>query len=184
MNRLASPDQLRASLLRWALFLVPLVLLLGYGSGAVAGSAANNPWFAQLQKPAIYPPAITFPIVWTILYAMMGLAFAAICSAWGSRGRGLAIAVFIAQFVLNLVWSPVFFALHQLELALGILLALDVLVALCVVLFLRIRRWAGLLLVPYLAWVLFATLLSWQLWQLNPDASGTEPATGVQRFEL
>ena len=184
MNRLASPSQLRASLTRWAVFLVPLMLLLGYGSGVVAGSSGDNPWFAMLEKPAIYPPPATFGIVWSILYVMMGLAFAGICSAWGSRWRGLAIAVFLTQFVLNLAWSPVFFAKHQLDAAFFIIVAMDVLVALCVVLFWRIRRWAGMLLVPYLVWILFATLLSWQIWQLNPGASNVKPESSAQRIEL
>ena len=184
MNRLASPSQLRASLTRWAVFLIPLMLLLGSGSAMVAGSAAENEWFSMLAKPALYPPPATFGIVWSILYVMMGLAFAGVCSAWGSRWRGLAIAVFLTQFVLNLAWSPVFFALHRLEAAFFIILAMDVLVAVCIVLFWRIRRWAGLLLVPYLVWILFATLLSWQIWQLNPGASNAQPETSAQRIEL
>lgn len=184
MNRLASPSQLRASLIRWAVFLVPLLLMLGYGSGLVSGSSDQNVWFALLEKPALYPPPATFGIVWSILYVLMGLAFAGICSAWGSRGRGLAIAVFLAGFALNLAWSPVFFAMHQLDLAFFVIVALDVAVAICVLLFWRIRRWAGMLLLPYLAWVLFATLLNWQFWQLNPDGASAEPASATQRIEL
>jgi len=184
MNRLASPSQLRASLMRWSVFLVPLLLLLGYGSGLVAGSSDQNLWFSTLEKPALYPPPATFGIVWSILYVMIGLAFAGVCSAWGSRGRVLAIVVFVVQFVLNLMWSPVFFAMHQLDTAFVIIVAMDVLVAVCVVLFWRIRRWAGLLLLPYLAWILFASLLSWQIWQLNPDASGVEPESQTQRIAL
>ena len=184
MNRLASPSQLRASLIRWAVFLIPLLLLLGYGSGLVAGSSDQNLWFATLEKPALYPPPATFGIVWSILYVMMGLAFAGVCSSWGSRGRGLAIAVFLVQFVLNLAWSPVFFAMHKIETAFVVIVAMDVLVAVCVVLFWRIRRWAGALLLPYLAWILFATLLTWQIWQLNPDASNAQPATATQRIAL
>jgi translocator protein len=184
MNRLASPSQLRASLIRWAVFLVPLLLMLGYGSGLAAGSTDQNVWFAVLEKPALYPPPATFGIVWSILYVLMGVAFAGICSAWGSRGRGLAIAVFVASFALNLAWSPVFFAMHRIDLAFAVIAALDVAVLASVVLFWRIRRWAGVLLLPYLAWVLFATLLTWQIWQLNPDASSAEPARAAQRIEL
>ena len=87
MNLLASRGQLRASFVRWALLLVPAVLLAGFLSGQLAGSGPDNPWFASLVKPATYPPAATFGIVWSILYIMMGLAFALICSAWGARSR-------------------------------------------------------------------------------------------------
>jgi tryptophan-rich sensory protein len=184
MNRLASPSQLRASLIRWAVFLVPLMLLLGYGSGMVAGSSDQNGWFTLLEKPAIYPPPAAFGIVWSILYVLMGLAFAGICSSWGSRGRGLAITVFVVQFVLNLAWSPVFFAMHQIDSAFGLIVVMDVLVAICVVLFWRIRRWAGILLLPYLAWILFATVLNWQFWQMNPEAGEVQAPSASQRIEL
>lgn len=184
MNRLASPAQLRASLLRWALFTVPLVVLLGYLSGLAAGSSADNPWFAALEKPAIYPPPAAFGIVWTILYALMGFALALVCSAWGARYRLPAILAFVVQLLLNLVWSPVFFALHDIALALATIVALDVAVLLTIALFWRVRPLAALLLLPYLAWILFATALTWQFLQLNPNAGAVEETNAVQRIAL
>ncbi len=184
MNRLASPAQLRASVLRWALFLVPAVMLLGFLSGQFAGSTAENPWFVALDKPATFPPPATFGIVWTVLYAMMGFALALVCAAWGARYRLPAILAFVLQLALNLAWSPVFFAEHQIALALAILGALDLAVLLTLVLFWKVRRVAGLLLLPYLAWVLFATLLNWQFLQLNPEADGEKVSNAVQRIEL
>lgn len=184
MNRLASPAQLRASVLRWALFLVPAVMLLGFLSGQYAGSTADNPWFAALDKPATFPPPATFGIVWTALYAMMGLALALVCAAWGARYRLPAILAFVLQLALNLAWSPMFFGEHQITLALAILFALDLAVLLTVVLFWKVRRTAGLLLLPYLAWILFATLLNWQFLELNRDADGAQVSNAVQRIEL
>jgi benzodiazapine receptor len=184
MNRLASPAQLRASLLRWSLFLVPTVVLLGFLSGQYAGSTADNPWFAALDKPAIYPPPATFGIVWTVLYALMGFALALVCAAWGARYRVPAILAFVLQLALNLAWSPVFFGEHEIMLALVILGALDLAVLLTVVLFWKVRRAAAWLLLPYLAWILFATALNWQFLQLNPEADGTEASNAVQRIEL
>jgi tryptophan-rich sensory protein len=184
MNRLASPAQLRASFFRWALFLVPLVLLLGFLSGQVAGSGADNPWFAALAKPGINPPPVIFPIVWTTLYALMGVAFALVCSAWGARRRGGAIALFVVQLLINLAWSPVFFALHEITVALGVLLALDVAVLLTTALFWRVRRLAAWLLVPYILWILFATVLNGQFLELNRRADGANGSNAVQRIEL
>lgn len=183
MNRLASPAQLRASFLRWALFLVPGVLLLGFLSGQVGGDA-NSPWFQSLEKPATFPPPATFGIVWTVLYIMIGAAFALVCSARGARTRALAIAAFLVQLALNLAWSPVFFGAHQITLALAILIALDLAVIVTVVLFFRVRRLAGWLMLPYLAWILFATLLNWQFLELNPEADGREVTVSVERIEL
>jgi tryptophan-rich sensory protein len=184
MNRLASPAQLRASVIRWALFLVPAVVLLGFLSGEYAGSTADDPWFAALAKPAIFPPPVTFGIVWTVLYALMGFALALVCAAWGARFRVLAILAFVLQLMLNLAWSPVFFAEHEIRLALMILGALNLAVLLTVVLFWQVRRVAGLLMLPYLGWILFATVLNWQFLVLNPAADGDEVSNAVQRIEL
>ena len=107
MNVIASRAQLRASLLRWSLFTVPLVMLLGFLGGQLAGPA--TPWFQSLVKPDIYPPPATFGIVWTILYAVIGFSLALVCSAWGARGRGIAILLFVIHLPLNLAWTTVFF---------------------------------------------------------------------------
>jgi benzodiazapine receptor len=183
MNRLASPAQLRASFIRWALFSVPAVLLLGFVSGRLGGGA-DDPWFVALVKPDIFPPPAAFGIVWPILYALMGFAFATVCAAWGARWRAAAITAFIVQLAVNLAWSPVFFGLHQIAAAFWIIVAMDVLVLIAIILFWKVRRTAALLLLPYLAWILFATVLNWQFLQLNPDADGVEYTNAVERFEL
>ena len=102
MTTLASRAQLRASFIRWALFCVPAVVLLGFLSGQLAGSGAGDPWYDALAKPEFQPDPSLFPIVWSILYVMMGLALALVCSAWGAKGRGIAIVAFLIQFALNL----------------------------------------------------------------------------------
>lgn len=184
MNLLASRGQLRASFVRWALLLVPAVLLVGIISGQLAGSGPANPWFASLIKPSIYPPPATFGIVWSILYVMMGLAFALVCSAWGARGRSVAITAFLIQLALNLAWSPLFFAAHQISGALMLITVLLLALLVTIWLFWKIRPVAGALLLPYLAWVMFATFLNWQFLELNPQADGAEVSGAVQRIEL
>jgi len=184
MTVLASRAQLRASFLRWALFLIPVVLLLGYLSGVLSGSSAGNPWFAALQKPALYPPPAVFGIAWTVLYALMGLAAALVCAAWGAYGRTAALIAFAVQLALNLAWSPTFFALHEIRGALILIGVLDLLAIVTAVLFWRVRWIAGALLVPYLLWLGFATYLNWQMLELNPRADGTDYSGAVQRIEL
>jgi len=170
MTELASPGQLRAAFLRWALFVVPGIMFLGYFSGKLAGSGAGNPWFMDLVKPAIYPPPATFGIVWSALYLLMGIALTLVITARGAPGRGLAIGLFVLQFVLNLAWSPLFFGMHQIAAALGLLVAIDVAVIATVAVFRKVRPLAAWLLLPYLAWVMFATLLNWQFLSANPGA--------------
>lgn len=184
MTALASRGQLRASLLRWALFIVPAVVLLGFLSGQMAGSGADNAWFSALTKPAINPPGALFGIVWTVLYIMMGIALAIICAAWGARGRRAAIIAFAVQFVLNLMWTPVFFGSHEMTGGLIVIGLLDIAVVVTIAMFWKVRRAAAWLLVPYLTWILFATVLNYQFLQLNPEADGAESSGAVQRFEI
>ncbi len=184
MTELASSSQLRAAFIRWALVLVPGTLLLGFLSGQFAGDVADNRWFAALVKPSIYPPPQTFGIVWSLLYVLMALALVMIVTARGAQGRGLAIAAWAVQFALNLVWSPLFFGAHQINSALWLLVAIDIAVLITLVLFWRIRPQAGWLMVPYLGWLLFATVLNWQFLVANPGAVGTESPAATSRIEI
>lgn len=183
MTALASRGQLHASVVRWALFTVPLVLLLGFLSGQLGGDA-RSAWFQSLDKPAIFPPPVAFGIVWPILYVLMGIALALVCAAWGARWRGLAIALFVVQLLVNLAWSPVFFAAHDIRAAMIVIAVLDVLVLLTIVLFWRVRRLAAVLLLPYLGWIAFATLLNWQFLERNPDGGRAIGNGAVERYEL
>ena len=178
MTGIASRSQLRMSFARYALFTVPLILLLGTVAGRVSNSGYGNPWFDALVKPAIMPPGWLFGIAWTILYSLLGLAIAIILNARGARGRGLAIGLFVAQLLLNYSWSPTFFAYHQVAAALGIILLMLLLSVITTILFARIRRGAALLMLPYLAWLAFASLLNYQFLQLNPNAENLVPGTG------
>lgn len=184
MSELASPSQLRAAFLRWALVCVPGILLLGFLSGRAAGSGPGNPWFSSLVKPELYPPPATFGIVWTLLYILMGLSLAMVASARGARGRGLAVGLFALQLALNLAWSPVFFGLHQITAALVLIGVLAVAIVATMLAIRRVRPLAAWLLVPYLAWVLFASVLNWQFLVANPDADGKEVSGAVTRIEL
>ncbi len=184
MQQIASTAQLRASVVRWALFTVPLCLGLGFLSARAAGSVPDNPWFQMLEKPALYPPPLAFPIVWSVLYVLMGIALALVLAARGARGRGLAVVAFAAQLALNLTWSPVFFMGHRMTLALGIIVALIVLLGVTILLAWRVRRMAAALLLPYLAWVCFASMINLQLLELNPGADGANGSGAAVRVQL
>jgi tryptophan-rich sensory protein len=184
MSEIASAAQLRASLLRWTLFLVPGIILLGYISSELSMSGPENPWFAALNKPSLYPPPMVFGIVWTVLYAMMGFALALVVSARGAPGRGMAVTAFVVQLALNLAWSPLFFGAHRITAALILLLVLDVAVVVTIVLFRRVRLSAALLLLPYLTWILFATALNWEFRTANPGAEGQEVSGAATRVEF
>lgn len=168
MNEIASPGQLRLSYLRWALVTVPAIVFLGFLSSRIA--SPDSRWFAALAKPALMPPNIAFPIAWTVLYVMMGLAIAIILHARGARMRGLAIALFLLQLALNLIWSPLFFGAHQVGNALILILLILLAAAATTWLFRGIRRFAALLMLPYLLWLCFAAYLNFEVGRLNPNA--------------
>jgi translocator protein len=182
MNVLASKAQLRASLVRWALFLVPLIVLLGFAAGRVAGP--DTVWFQNLVKPAIYPPPALFGIVWTVLYIMIGFALALIASAWGAPGRGFAIVAFAVHFIGNLAWTSVFFGMQNITGGLMVLGYAVVTLLIVLVLFWRVRKAAALLLVPYLAWASFATALNYQFLAENPDGGAAGASGAAQRVKL
>ena len=182
MGGIASKGQLRMSFVRWAVFTVPLILLLGFASGRAVPSGSDNGWFMALQKPALTPPGIVFPIAWTSLYILLGLAVALILHARGAHGRALALGLFAVQFVLNLAWTPLFFGMHQVGAALLVIVAMLALAILTTILFGRIRPLAAWLMVPYLVWISFAGVLTWRIGQLNPDAETLVPAAHTSQM--
>lgn len=182
MNVLASKQQLRASLLRWALFTVPLVLLIGFAAGKLGGP--DTVWFAGLNKPWIYPPPILFGIVWSILFTLIGFSLALVGSAWGAPGRGLALAAFAIHFVGTQSWSLVFFGLQDMFAGLMVLGYGIATLLIAMALIFRVRRSAALLLLPYLAWLSFAGVLNYQFITANPDGGPSGDDGAVTRVEL
>lgn len=141
------------------------------GLGAVASAQAPQ-FYAQLSKPGWAPPASVFGPVWSLLYLLMAIAAWLVWRAFGAPARRTAIAVFVAQLGLNALWSWVFFTWHQGGWALANVLVLWLLIVATVVLFWRVRPLAAALLLPYLAWVGFASALTLAVWRMNPALLG------------
>lgn len=184
MGELASRTQLQLSLLRRAAITVPAILLLGIGIGRLADSGYGNRWFDALVKPDIIPSGWAFGVAWTVLYIILGLALAMVLNARGARYRGVAIALFLAQLVLNLSWLPTFFMAHQVWMAFAIIVATLLLSLATTIVFARIRAAAAWLMVPYLIWLAFASVLNYRIAVLNPDASGLVPEPAKTQIML
>lgn len=148
-----------------------VAVLICEGAGII-GSLFTAPavpgWYAGLTKPAFNPPSWIFAPVWTTLYALMGLA------AWLVYDKGVrradvkrALFVFVAQLILNVLWSIMFFGAHQILGAFVIIVALWILILGTILRFHKISKAAAFLLVPYLLWVGFATVLNASLYVLN-----------------
>lgn len=153
-----------------AVLLVSGIELVGGLSGWLSNSGFNNPWFDALQKPSFMPPGWVFGVVWPILYALMAIALAMIVAEPPSPRRQAALTLFFIQLVLNFAWSPIFFSGHDITLAKIVIFVMAATAAAAAGQFLRLRKVAGLLMAPYLVWLIFAATLSASIEQLNPGA--------------
>ena len=144
---------------------IGLALLAG-GIGALLGGKMDD--FETLNKPPFSPPAILFPIVWTILYILMGISSYLICSnKTDQKFKNKASFVYILQLIVNSLWSLFFFRLNMLLFALIWLLFLIVLVIIMIVKFYNIKPLAAYLQIPYILWLLFAAVLNFSIYLLN-----------------
>lgn len=140
-----------------------------FGAGATGGLFPPGDWYARLQKPAWTPPNWLFPVAWTTLYICMAAAGA---RAAVSEGNGIAMALWSLQIALNGLWTPVFFGLRRMKLGLLVLSLLWLSVAAALVALWQVDWIAGLLFVPYLAWVTVAGALNLSVIRLNPGETG------------
>lgn len=136
--------------------------------GAVATVDAGS-FYSQLVRPTWAPPGWAFGPVWTVLYLLMAIAAWLVWREQGAGDRRLALTLFMVQLGANALWSWLFFAWRNGALAFAEVLVLLALIAATIAVFWRVRRLAGVLLLPYLAWVCLATALTWAVWQGNPQ---------------
>ena len=139
---------------------------IGFLSGILSRSGAAA-FGETVQQPPLSPPAFLFPIVWTVLYALMGIGAARISLAPPSPARSRSLNLFIAQLIVNFFWSLIFFNAKAYGLAFLWLLLLCVLVLRMILSFRRVDPVAALLQIPYLLWLTFAAYLSYGVWMLN-----------------
>lgn len=149
--------------------LVMLILLLALplavgGLGGFFTSSSIDTWYVALEKPALVPPNWVFPVVWTSLYALMGIASWLV---WRRAGLGVSLLVYLVHLGLNLLWSFLFFGTRNPGAAFIEIWLLLASILLTMALFWRQSRAAGLLFAPYVAWVLFASYLNGSIYLLN-----------------
>ena len=137
------------------------------GLGAVATTPEIGTWYTTLVKPAWNPPDAVFGPVWMTLYLLMAVAAWRIWQPAGFAAARIPLALFAVQLVLNVAWSWVFFRFHQTGWAVVEIGGLWVAILATTVVFFKNSKLAGSLMVPYLAWVSFASFLNFAIWQLN-----------------
>ncbi len=148
-----------------------IAVIICFGLGTASGLSTTDAitgWYATLNKPFFNPPNWIFGPMWTLLYIMMGIAVGRI---WNLSTEGVdvneAIMLFVAQFFLNIIWSPVFFSMQNPMAALAIIVTMWILILLTIRGFKKHDTLAGKLMIPYLLWVSFATILNGAIVYLN-----------------
>ena len=148
--------------------------MLCFAAAAIGGYASANAgaFYADLTRPGWAPPGSLFGPVWTVLYLLQALAAWLVWRESGFVRARLALGLFVLQLAVNALWSWLFFAWRQGALAFVEVIVLAILIVLTIGAFWRVRPLAGLLMVPYLLWVTFATVLTYTVWQMNPSVLG------------
>jgi tryptophan-rich sensory protein len=148
---------------RWPSLILFVALVLG--GGLVLGLVTTpGEWYAGLAKPSFNPPAWLFGPVWTVLYIVIAIAG---WRVWQRDRSGWPMRDWGAQLALNFLWTPLFFAAHQVGLALVVILLMLAAILAFIATAWRLDRVAAWLFVPYAAWVAFASLLNGSIWMLN-----------------
>ena len=149
-------------------------LFVSFAAAAIgAWASVNAPeFYRELDRPSWAPPASVFGPVWTMLYTLQGIAAWLVWRERGFHGARIALGLFLVQLALNALWSWLFFVWHRGTAAFGEVLFLEAMIVATTFAFWRVRTLSGLLLIPYLIWVGFASFLTFAVWQRNPGLLG------------
>jgi len=156
-------------IISWFGLAVSVIICELVGIGGSAFTVKSIPtWYAQLNKPLFSPPNWLFGPVWTLLYAIQGIAAYLIYQKIPTNPQAkTALGLFVVQLILNAIWTPLFFVAHNIKLAFFEIVLMWISILLSTIWFFRADETAGWLMLPYLAWVTFASVLNYSLWRLN-----------------
>ena len=141
---------------------------MGFGAlGGIVTAPEIKTWYLFLNKPSFNPPNYLFGPVWTLLYLLMGISLFLILKKDDSAAKKKSLILFFVQFALNFCWSFIFFKYHLIGWAFAEIVVMWIFILLTILSFNRINKTAAWLLVPYIAWVSFASVLNFAIWKLN-----------------
>lgn len=152
------------------LFLIPFVVAC-FAAGFTGAAFQPGVWYKRLDKPWWTPPDWSFGAVWTVLYILIAWAGWRVGMRAGAGEATLPLGLWACQIALNALWTPVFFGLRRPDTAVPVVILLWLSVAAMLGSFLTVDLWAGLAMIPYLAWVTIAAALNISVWRRNPDAN-------------
>ena len=151
---------------KYKYLIISILISLGVGGLSALITGGDMDTYKQLSKPPLSPPSVLFPIVWTILFILMGIS-AYMVYVSKDRDKDSALTVYVIQLIINFFWSIIFFSLKLRLFAFIWIILLLVLIIIMIVKFYRISKLAGLLQIPYLIWTCYATYLTIAIYILN-----------------
>ena len=151
----------------WLFFFISLCLILGNGLGGYFTFLSVETWYQTLNKPSFNPPDWVFGPIWTTLYILMGISIWLVWKNEDSKIRTIAIKIFWFQLAFNVFWTYLFFGIKKIGLSFIEILFLSCLILINIIYFFKINKTASYLLIPYLVWVFYASLLTYNIWMLN-----------------
>lgn len=152
--------------IKWKALIVSILIPIGLGIiSGISGEASEV--FKQLAKPSFSPPAIVFPIVWTILYILMGISAYLIYMSRDKRKSKSALRIYLIQLLLNGLWTTLFFRFRLFLFSFLWLLIIIAFVLAMIIKFYRINKWAAYIQIPYLLWLIFASFLNYEMYLIN-----------------
>lgn len=181
---------------------------IGGGLGGIVTSSQIKPWYEKIERPTWTPPNWVFGPVWTTLYLLLGISSYLIyksdqeiatqeietqnteeshCTSFGPKketDRKDSLILFAVNIFLNWIWTPIFFGLHQVAVAFFVIIALDAVVLYMMMLFFRIKKIAGFMIIPYMTWLTLATCLNISVWSLNGAVPVANMTMGVNSTRL
>jgi tryptophan-rich sensory protein len=158
----------RNKVITWVIFY--LCVTVASSAGFVFPLGDANPWYATLTEPSFAPPNWLFGPVWTTLYLLIATsAYRIVMTTEHSFNKllPLAVALWSLQLALNVIWTPIFSGAQNLEVAFYYIIALWASILAYILVAWRVERWAAIMMIPYLCWVSFASVLNYNYWQLN-----------------
>ena len=151
----------------WLFSFIFLCLVFGNGLGGYFTFISVENWYQTLNKPSFNPPDWVFGPVWTTLYILMGISVWLVWKTEPSKTRIIGIRIFCLQLFFNVFWTYLFFGIQRIGLGLIEIFFLIFLITANIIYFLKTNKIAGYLLIPYLIWVLYASILNYNIWILN-----------------
>ena len=153
--------------IKWGLLIVLIIACNLIGAMGALWTSPDTNWYKTINKPSFNPPNWIFGPVWTLLFTLMGISLYLVWTSPSSKIRMIALVLFTIQFIFNVAWSYLFFGINRPGIAFAEILVMLGFIIATTIYFFKVNKVSGYLLIPYILWVSFASILNYSIWKLN-----------------